>query len=400
MPAPDKPFDVFISHSSQDAQAASEIKQHLQACGLKCWKAPDDVNPGESWPSAITRALAVCRVMVLVWSRNSLASREVSKELTIAMRNGLTVIPFRIEDVQPTGEWDYHLANTHWMDAFPGDLAPFVALLATRIPSFIANPAAPAAPLPHAPARGMGIGVARDRSGSRSPVAATILGSLLVIGALGALFLMRGPGEGKQPAVLMAEGAPDNAQEIATLRKDAEQAQREKDEALRQVREKEAESLRQIAQRAEAEKQLALQRATQAEEVAKAAQMRAANESFASISREKLVDVSGHASSLGTVANVDSPSLGVWLFPESSLRLLEESELQRLNQDELWRARNEIFARRGYIFQSNRGKALARSLGAAYNPVSSAQTAIISAMNPVERANIERISRFETTSGP
>ena len=77
----EKPFDVFISHSTQDALAASAIKQHLQASGLKCWKAPDDIDAGESWPSAITRALSVCRVMVLVWSSNSLASREVSKEL-------------------------------------------------------------------------------------------------------------------------------------------------------------------------------------------------------------------------------------------------------------------------------------------------------------------------------
>ena len=35
MSTPDKPFDVFISHSTQDAQAAAAIKQHLQASGLK-----------------------------------------------------------------------------------------------------------------------------------------------------------------------------------------------------------------------------------------------------------------------------------------------------------------------------------------------------------------------------
>lgn len=141
--------DVFISHSRQDTEAASAIKQHLHAAGLTCWTAPDDINPGASWPSAIMRALSVCRVMVLVWSRHSLASKEVAKELTLAMRNGLTVIPFRIEDVQPTSEWDYHLANTHWMDAFPGQLQAYAEKLAARIRAVLHEGGAPSLPAIH-----------------------------------------------------------------------------------------------------------------------------------------------------------------------------------------------------------------------------------------------------------
>ena len=118
----EKKFDVFISHSSKDGLAASAIKQHLQSCGIRCWKAPDDIMPGESWPQAILRAIGNSRAMVLVWSTNSTTSGEVSKELTLAMRNNLTVVPFRIENVSASGEWEYHLANTHWMDAFSGKI--------------------------------------------------------------------------------------------------------------------------------------------------------------------------------------------------------------------------------------------------------------------------------------
>ena len=456
MSTPDKPFDVFISHSTQDAQAAAAIKQHLQASGLKCWKAPDDIYPGESWPAAITRALSMCRVMVLVWSSNSLASREVSKELTIAMRNGLTVIPFRIEDVQPTSEWDYHLANTHWMDAFPGDLAPFVQSLASRIQSVTSNPADTAIPPSGAPPRGTNTALAGSSSGSRLPSGMIVFGSLLIVGALGAWFFMQGGGGARQPAAPAIEASQAFAQEAENLRKEADQAKREKDEALRQASEKEAESLRQIAQRAEAERQLALQRAEQAEEAARLAQLEktgktqasddssAANALTGSVSdpdgytnvrrgpgtknadgsemlivgtirvgevfeyfpdysnwwRVRTTDgVTGfvHKSRIVAAEPSTSPG-GVWLFPDSSIRLLRESELQGLSQDQLWRARNEIFARRGYIFQSDRGKALARSLDSAYSPVSSVQNAVISAMNPVERANIERISSFEKGS--
>jgi hypothetical protein len=129
----EKNFDVFISHSSKDALAASAIKQHLQGVGIRCWKAPDDIKPGESWPQAILRALGNCHAMVLVWSSNSTTSGEVSKELTLAMRNNITVVPFRIEDVKASGEWEYHLANTHWMDAFAGDMESYFSGLTSYL---------------------------------------------------------------------------------------------------------------------------------------------------------------------------------------------------------------------------------------------------------------------------
>jgi hypothetical protein len=224
MPASDRHFEVFISHSRQDAHAASAIKQHLQTSGLKCWKAPDDIYPGESWPSAITRALSACRVMVLVWSRNSLASPEVSKELTIAMRNGLTVIPFRIEDVQPTSEWDYHLANTHWMDAFPGDLAIFVESLAARIQGVIGNSndsaIPPAAPLPY----GRNVSSATNGSGSRFLVGAAVLSALFLIAALGVWFFMQSPERAKQSAVSATKTSQTSAQETETLSPEAGKA--------------------------------------------------------------------------------------------------------------------------------------------------------------------------------
>jgi len=123
-------FDVFISHSMKDDSIAETLKHKLQAAGLICWKAPDNIMPGESWPAAITRALASCKTMCLVWSANSVDSPEVAKELTLAMQNGVTVVPFRLEKIEPRGEWLYHLANTHWMDAFPGSYLDHVDKLA------------------------------------------------------------------------------------------------------------------------------------------------------------------------------------------------------------------------------------------------------------------------------
>ena len=46
---------------------------------------------------------------------------------------------------------------------------------------------------------------------------------------------------------------------------------------------------------------------------------------------------------------------GPWLFPDSDRRYLTGQDLAPLNKSQLWRARNEIYARRGYIFKSPRG---------------------------------------------
>jgi len=128
-----RPSDVFISHSKKDLGVAAAIKQTLQARRIRCWKAPDDIRPGERWAAAIIRGLSGSRTMVLVWSGNSMGSPEVAKELNLAMRRGLTVVPFRIEDVAPIEEWDYHLANTHWMDAFEGEAETHYAALADHL---------------------------------------------------------------------------------------------------------------------------------------------------------------------------------------------------------------------------------------------------------------------------
>jgi hypothetical protein len=85
----------------------------------------------------------------------------------------------------------------------------------------------------------------------------------------------------------------------------------------------------------------------------------------------------------------------IWLFADSSERLLTNQELASLSLDDLWRARNELFARRGFIFKSDKGKALVAALGANYSPVSPDQEVILAKMNPTEKANLKAIKKYE-----
>lgn len=132
---------VFISFATPDLICAGKIKSGLQNMGIRCWKAPDDIPPGESWPNAITRALSNAKVMVLVCSSHSVVSRDVGKELTLAMKNSCIVVPFRIEDVPLSGEWAYHLSNVQWFDAFDQELDRSIESLGMHLLSVLRSSA-------------------------------------------------------------------------------------------------------------------------------------------------------------------------------------------------------------------------------------------------------------------
>ena len=85
------------------------------------------------------------------------------------------------------------------------------------------------------------------------------------------------------------------------------------------------------------------------------------------------------------------PRRGPWLFPDSSSRYLSATDLSSLSSDDLWRARNEIFARKGYKFSSPRGIAFAHTLGNYYHGVDDNQDRVFNNMNQYEKANVKLI---------
>ena len=102
---------VFISHSSKDLTVAQRICTALENRGLNCWVADRDVGPGENYQRAIVRAIRAAKVMVVVFTENANNSAEVEKELALASKLGLSVIPARVENVDPSEAFVYELAT-------------------------------------------------------------------------------------------------------------------------------------------------------------------------------------------------------------------------------------------------------------------------------------------------
>jgi uncharacterized caspase-like protein len=86
---------------------------------------------------------------------------------------------------------------------------------------------------------------------------------------------------------------------------------------------------------------------------------------------------------------------GPWRFPDSSRRFLSAEEVSFLSKAELWRARNEIYARKGFIFNSEQGRRFMQALGSYYSGVSSNMEYIESTFNAFEKANVKLIQQYE-----
>src|SRR6204780_5458654 len=109
---------IFISYSSKDQDIAETIYQALEARGLDCWIACRNVNAGENFQEAIVRALRAAKVMLLVFTSNANNSDEIKKELVLAGRHRVTVLPLRVEDVVPNDAFAYEFATRQWIDLF------------------------------------------------------------------------------------------------------------------------------------------------------------------------------------------------------------------------------------------------------------------------------------------
>lgn len=107
---------VFISYSSADKPIADAICHHLEEGGIRCWIAPRDITSSD-WAGSIMDGLRRSDVFVVIISHNSIASPEVTKEVTEATRVCRYILPFKVDEDTLSDRLRYHLGPCHWLDA-------------------------------------------------------------------------------------------------------------------------------------------------------------------------------------------------------------------------------------------------------------------------------------------
>lgn len=132
--------DVFISYSTKDKPVADAACATLEARGVRCWIAPRDVLPGVDWGDSIIRAVTESRLMVLIFSSSANVSAQIKREVNQAIEKEVPVIPFRIEDVTPSGSLEYYLDVTHWLDAITPPIEQHLEKLAEDVDLLLKRP--------------------------------------------------------------------------------------------------------------------------------------------------------------------------------------------------------------------------------------------------------------------
>ncbi len=168
---------AFISHSSVDKTVAEEVCRFLETNGVPCWIAPRDVTPGKNYGAAILDAIDECSIFVLLLTAASNKSGQVVREVERAASSNSILIPFRVEDVQPSRDLEFYVSTTHWLDAVSKPFAKHLHELLAAIrnwakPEETKNevaaavpapapliPALPVRPRPFFPSRSMIVGI-------------------------------------------------------------------------------------------------------------------------------------------------------------------------------------------------------------------------------------------------
>ena len=87
--------------------------------GIPCWYAPRNIPTGAIFESAIVEAIRPSPLLVLIFSSHSNASEFVKREIQNAHKDGLkiTVIPFRVENIEYNETLQFYLHSLQWFDA-------------------------------------------------------------------------------------------------------------------------------------------------------------------------------------------------------------------------------------------------------------------------------------------
>ena len=184
---------VFISYASADAPLAQKVCAALEAAGILCWIAPRDVVPGTQYADGIVGAIDESRILVLIVSKEALASAHVGRELERAASKRHPIIALKVDEAPLTRAFEYFLNQSQWIEVGAGGADGAIAKLVEAVGRHLAP--GPAATPTRAPQPMQKVAMSR-RTWS---IAAAIVVVALVAGFL---FVGKGWLYGRPPATV------------------------------------------------------------------------------------------------------------------------------------------------------------------------------------------------------
>lgn len=135
--------DIFISYAREDRATAQSLADAFTASGRKVWW-DREIQGGSAFATEVEKALTACRLAVVLWSRDAVASDFVRDEARRAMKAG-KLLPVFIADVEPPlGFGETHalsLVNWDGSEHSP-DLVELLRQVAERLDGIDTSPVA------------------------------------------------------------------------------------------------------------------------------------------------------------------------------------------------------------------------------------------------------------------
>lgn len=183
---------VFISYTSQDAEAARRICESLRAAGIEVWLDQSELRGGDAWDSAIRKQIKACALFLPIISANTSVRSEgyfrlewklaVDRSHLMATERAF-ILPVAIDGVHEADALvPDRFREVQWTSCPAGRVSPeFVARVARLLsPDVQQTPSA----VPGAPAK-LATAEARGRApGRRVMIVAISAAALIALGAL------------------------------------------------------------------------------------------------------------------------------------------------------------------------------------------------------------------------
>ncbi|MBN1119457.1 MAG: SUMF1/EgtB/PvdO family nonheme iron enzyme [Anaerolineae bacterium] len=124
---------VFLSHSTVDAEFALQLATDLRSAGVPVWKAPESILEGENWVAAIERGLSTSTHMLLLISPAAVDSKWVNFEFNCALslekQGKMQIIPIDYQPCEPPLFW----RQIQWVDGIDDDYHAVLLRILARL---------------------------------------------------------------------------------------------------------------------------------------------------------------------------------------------------------------------------------------------------------------------------
>ncbi len=108
-PSVRNPNQIFVSHSSEDADLAHKIAHDLKSNGYDIFITPESIRPGEKWAPAIDRGLDESGIFLVLITPHAVKSQWVKDETYIAIEGAskkeMQVLFLDVQDACVPGTW-------------------------------------------------------------------------------------------------------------------------------------------------------------------------------------------------------------------------------------------------------------------------------------------------------